>query len=229
MGCRDVDRRSRIEPPWARVVTPTSEVLHQHSKNGVSSPPPIAAFFSPAPRSRAECPPAADHDRHMPWIRRTTVAVAAASTLVVVLVIGVDAAAAGRPDWRLPADGASVITPFEAPAHDYGAGHRGIDVGPVEGPVRAPATGVVAFAGTVVDRGVVTIDHGGGWVTSIEPVSPSVSAGDTVAAGDTVGVLSTGGHAPPGTLHVGVRLDGEYVNPLLLLGRVPRAILLPCC
>ena len=41
--------------------------------------------------------------------------------------------------------------------------------------------------------------------------------------------LAAGGHAAPGLLHFGVRLDGEYINPLILLGGVPRAILLPCC
>lgn len=153
----------------------------------------------------------------------------AAVKLVVATPLWADAAPDGLPQWQLPASGASVVTPFEAPAHDYAAGHRGIDIGPVDGSVLAPADGVVAFAGTVVDRGVVTIDHGGGWVTSVEPIEPSVAVGDVVEAGDAIGSLSTGGHAAPGTLHVGVRLDGEYVNPLLLLGRVPRAILLPCC
>ena len=47
--------------------------------------------------------------------------------------------------------------------------------------------------------------------------------------GKRVGTVSLGGHAPAGTFHFGVRLDGEYVNPLLLLGGVPRAVLLPCC
>lgn len=133
------------------------------------------------------------------------------------------------PDWRLPAAGASVLRPFEAPAHEYGPGHRGIDIGPADGAVHAPAAGVVVFAGTVVDRGIVTIDHGGGWVTSVEPVAATVTVGDVVSARDPIGELSQGGHSLPGTLHVGVRHDGEYVNPLLLLGRVPRAILLPCC
>lgn len=133
------------------------------------------------------------------------------------------------PDWRLPIPGAEVVAPFAAPAHDYGPGHRGIDIGPADGAVLAPSAGVVAFAGTVVDRGIVTIDHGGGWVTSVEPVDPSVTAGDVVRTGDRIGDVDRGGHAPPGTLHVGVRRDGEYVNPMLLRGAVPRAILLPCC
>ncbi|MEW1833787.1 M23 family metallopeptidase [Microbacterium sp. NPDC079995] len=165
----------------------------------------------------------------MTWSRRMMLTVAAVVTVISLTPVRVDAATDGRPEWRLPAAGANVIVPFEAPAHDYAAGHRGIDVGPVDGVVLAPAAGVVTFAGTVVDRGVVTIDHGAGWVTSVEPVMASVAVGDVVQAGEEVGSLATGGHATPGTLHVGVRLNGKYVNPLLLLGRVPRAVLLPCC
>lgn len=229
MGCRDVDRRCRIEPLWARVVTPTDGVPHQHSKNETSSPAAARHDPSPVAERDARAGHVAEHHRLMPSIRRVTLALVAAATLVLLTPLRVDAAPDGAPDWRLPAEGANVVAPFEAPAHDYGAGHRGIDIGPVAGPVVAPAAGVVAFAGTVVDRGVVTIDHGGGWVTSVEPIAPSVAVGDAVAAGDPIGTVSTGGHAPAGALHVGVRLEGEYVNPLLLLGRVPRAILLPCC
>ena len=53
--------------------------------------------------------------------------------------------------------------------------------------------------------------------------------GDLVERGGIVGDLAIGGHADVGTLHLGARLHGEYINPLLLLGGVPRAILLPCC
>jgi murein DD-endopeptidase MepM/ murein hydrolase activator NlpD len=134
------------------------------------------------------------------------------------------------PDWRLPWPDAVVARPYEAPAHRYGPGHRGIDLA-ASGPpaVLAPAAGAIAFAGRVVDRGVVTVDHGGGWVTTVEPVETAVAVGAAVAAGDRLGVLATGGHTATGMLHVGVRHDGEYVNPLGLLREIPRAVLLPCC
>ncbi len=130
--------------------------------------------------------------------------------------------------WRWPTSPVRVIAGFAAPSHDYGAGHRGIDLS-ADGEVRAPASGVVAFSGTVVDRPLVTIDHGGGLVSTLEPVSSPLSPGDPIAAGDVVGTVSAGGHAPPDAIHFGVRLNGDYVNPLLLLGGVPRAVLLPCC
>lgn len=130
--------------------------------------------------------------------------------------------------WTWPVAPVQVIRPFVAPAHAYGAGHRGVDLA-ATGPVRSPADGVVAFVGTVVDRGVLTIDHGDGLVSTLEPVETRLRPGDAVDRGEEVGTVSTGGHSPPGAVHFGVRLHGEYVNPLLLLGGVPRAVLLPCC
>lgn len=130
--------------------------------------------------------------------------------------------------WRWPVSPVRIVEPFAAPAHEYGPGHRGIDLA-ASGSVAAPASGVVVFSGTVVDRPLVTIDHGDGLVTTLEPVASDLSPGDPVARGDEVGTVASGGHAPPGTIHFGVRWHGEYVNPLLLLGGIPRAILLPCC
>lgn len=138
--------------------------------------------------------------------------------------------AASSADWIWPVSGFRLEGPFVAPAHEYGPGHRGIDLRPVHDlRVRAPASGVVAFSGSVAGRSVVTIDHGDGLVTTLEPVDGELAAGALVDAGDVVGMLGSGGHAADGALHFGVRLDGEYINPLLLLGGVPRAVLLPCC
>lgn len=139
-------------------------------------------------------------------------------------------AAPGYP-WQWPVSGRrDVVVPFRAPAHDYGAGHRGMDIAAQpRTDVLSPAAGTVAFRGTVVDRPLITIDHGDGYVTTLEPVVSGRSPGDTVAAGDVVGAVATGGHAVRGTLHVGVRIDDRYVNPRGLFGSAPRAVLLPCC
>lgn len=165
----------------------------------------------------------------------------AAAIAVAAALLAVPAAAAAAPDpesrietaevwiWPVPG-GVRVVQPYAAPAHDYGPGHRGIDVAaPAGSDALSPASGTVAFSGTVVDRPLLTIDHGGGLVTTLEPVSSDLSPGDAVARGDVVGTVTTGGHSAPGSLHFGVRLDGEYINPLLLLGGIPRAVLLPCC
>ncbi len=52
---------------------------------------------------------------------------------------------------------------------------------------------------------------------------------DRVRAGDIVGTIAVGGHVMAGALHLGVRLHGEYINPLTLFADLPRAVLLPCC
>jgi murein DD-endopeptidase MepM/ murein hydrolase activator NlpD len=131
-------------------------------------------------------------------------------------------------DWLWPVEGPrTVIAPFRAPAHDYGPGHRGMDVA-AAGAVRAPASGAIAFRGTVVDRPLLTIDHGNGLVTTLEPVQSDLDAGTAVRRGDRIATLASGGHTPPGALHIGVRWNGAYINPMLLFGGVPRAVLLPC-
>ena len=131
-------------------------------------------------------------------------------------------------DWLWPVNGPrSVVEPFRAPAHAYGSGHRGIDIA-ASGDLRAPADGVVAFVGTVVDRPLLTIDHGNGLVTTFEPATTTLAPGAAVRRGAVVASTATGGHARSGTVHLGVRWNGVYVNPMLLFGGVPRAVLLPC-
>lgn len=132
--------------------------------------------------------------------------------------------------WAWPVEPFRLHRPYEAPAHEYGPGHRGIDlIAAGSTAVVAPAAGVVAFSGAVAGRGILTIDHGDGLVSTLEPVDSDLSPGTAVLRGEPVATLAAGGHADPGALHLGVRFDGEYINPLLLLGGVPRAVLLPCC
>ena len=139
-------------------------------------------------------------------------------------------ATAAALSWAWPVHPVRVLVAYVAPAHRYGPGHRGIDLEASGGAeVRTPADGVIAFSGVIAGRGVVTIDHDGGLVTTLEPVDGEVIVGERVESGQRIGTASVGGHAAPGTIHFGVRQDGEYINPLLLFGALPRAVLLPCC
>jgi murein DD-endopeptidase MepM/ murein hydrolase activator NlpD len=138
------------------------------------------------------------------------------------------ASAASEPVWDWPARGV-ISRQYVQPVHDYAAGHRGIDILAMDRTVRAPDDGEIAFAGTVADRSIVTITHADGIVSTLEPVVSTLTPGTTVGRGDPVGLLAEGGHARAGELHLGARQDGEYLNPLRLLGQVPRAVLLPCC
>lgn len=141
------------------------------------------------------------------------------------------AAALGIPRWQWPLTGArAVVEPFRAPAHAYGAGHRGVDLGSsTNAAVTAPADGTVAFRGTVVDRPLLTIRHTDGLVSTFEPLRTTLVPGDVVSVGQEIGFIDVGGHTPAGALHLGVRREGAYINPMLLFGTLPRAVLLPCC
>jgi murein DD-endopeptidase MepM/ murein hydrolase activator NlpD len=130
------------------------------------------------------------------------------------------ASAAG--DWLWPVEG-PVLRGFDPPDSPYGSGHRGIDVAAAPGtPVRAPADGTVTFAGPIGGRLFLTIDHGGGvestysWLDAL-----TVRRGDRVVRGAIV--ASTGwGHtgATIPHLHLGVKVDDVYVDPLDHLGAV---------
>ncbi len=150
--------------------------------------------------------------------------------LSVCLLLGTPSSgSAVTPPWSWPvAPPHPVVAPFVAPPDPYSAGHRGIDIAASPGAqVLAAAAGVVTFSGTVVDRPLVVIRHDDGHVSSIEPVVGSVEVGSSVARGAPIGSVGTGGHCAESCVHFGVRLDGVYVNPMLLLGEVPPAVLLP--
>lgn len=115
-----------------------------------------------------------------------------------------------------------IVTPFRPAATPYGPGHRGVDLAAEAGStVLAAADGVVVYAGRLVDRGVISIEHGGGLRTTYEPVRAGVSAGDVVRRGDPVGVVEVGHGpcAPVACLHLGARMpDRVYLDPLALFG-----------
>ena len=88
----------------------------------------------------------------------------------------------------------SVLRTFDPPDKPWLSGHRGVDLGPTSdgAPVTAPSDGVVAFAGVVVDRPVLTIDHGDGLKSSFEPVTSELKAGDAVRKGQVIGTMEPG-------------------------------------
>lgn len=139
----------------------------------------------------------------------------------------------GRWAWPVPSPH-PVLRRFEVPEHDYGPGHRGIDVaaGP-EASIHAVEDGVVQFAGSVAGRPVVSIRHADGLVSTYEPVSPSVHRGQRVVSGEIIGTLAEGEVAAPHCgdehcLHLGARLaKNRYVDPLVLLGARGPSVLLP--
>jgi len=131
--------------------------------------------------------------------------------------------------WRWPLAGEpKILEPFDKPAENWLPGHRGVDLAASEGDkVFAPQRGQVTFASTVVDRPVVVIDHGDGFKTSLEPVSAKLKVGDRVEVGAHVGTVASGAHCSARCIHWGVRLNGEYIDPVLLIRDMRPSILLP--
>ena len=148
--------------------------------------------------------------------------------LLALLLAATPAVAAPTARWQWPVDPPRVIArAYLAPATPYGAGHRGIDIETTAVTVYAPADGVVHFAGYVVDRPVLSLAHAGRVLSSYEPVATTLVAGETVHRGEPIGTLEGGHCAVVTCLHLGVRVGGEYVSPLLFLGGVERSVLLP--
>jgi murein DD-endopeptidase MepM/ murein hydrolase activator NlpD len=154
---------------------------------------------------------------------------------------------AGRvPALRTPVAGA-VVRGFELPAGPYGPGHRGLDIAvPVGERARAPTAGRVTFAGPVTGAIWVSLAVAPGVVVTLGPLlDRAVATGRPVRTGDPLGRVAPGhgrvaaghGSAPGGglvpaagaaaTLHLSLRVDGEYVDPLPYLVDRPRPRLAP--
>jgi murein DD-endopeptidase MepM/ murein hydrolase activator NlpD len=129
---------------------------------------------------------------------------------------------AGPGTWTWPVVG-PLLRGFDPPDSPFGSGHRGIDIASApDTPVLATAPGVVSFAGPVGGRLFVTVDHGGGLESTYSFLaSLAVRRGAAVVAGQVLGTSGTGhaGSTVP-HLHLGVRLDDAYVDPLAYLGPV---------
>lgn len=124
-----------------------------------------------------------------------------------------------------------VVGGFDPPEVDWQPGHRGIDLAAQIGQeVHAPAAGAVHFAGMVANRPVVTVRLDNGDLVSMEPVSSQLAKGSSVQAGDVIGTATAHtSHCDPQTcLHVGLRRNGQYRNPLQLWpSQWPPIVLLP--
>ena len=145
------------------------------------------------------------------------------------------------PPLRMPLAG-PIVRGFEASAGTYGPGHRGVDVGGRMGEaVRAPAGGRVEFAGPVAGVTWVSVLVAPGVTVTVGPLlDAQVAAGQRVRALAPVGRLAPGhgpslgsGHGPAPApaygmaLHLGLRVDGVYVDPLPYLLDRPRPRLAP--
>ena len=130
--------------------------------------------------------------------------------------------------WVWPSESAPlVVADFVAPESPWGSGHRGVDIDASSSEILvAPVSGQMRFVGSVVDRGVVTIETSDGWLVSMEPVTIDEEVGGRVRAGQRIGTIARG-HCPRRCVHVGLRVEGDYHSPLRMWGLERRAVLLP--
>lgn len=126
----------------------------------------------------------------------------------------------GTVRYRPPVD-APVSDPFRAPSRPYGPGNRGLEYATLPNSVaRAIGPGVVAFAGPVAGRLVVSLVHPDGLRSALTGLATvQVTVGEVVRTGDPLGLTGS-------VLHVGVRRGRTYLDPARLF--LPaRAVLVP--
>lgn len=107
----------------------------------------------------------------------------------------------------------TVIDGFRAPTCIRCAGHRGVTIATTtQSPVRAVTGGVIVFVGQVARVLYIVQDIGdAAQITYGRLEDTRVTVRDRVAAGGIIGVSGP-------ELYLGVRLNGQYVNPLRFLG-----------
>ncbi|MBT1173436.1 peptidoglycan DD-metalloendopeptidase family protein [Bifidobacterium sp. MA2] len=115
-----------------------------------------------------------------------------------------------------PVDAPVVDDPFDGPDEPWLAGHRGVDLLAGEGDeLIAPADGVIAFAGSVAGKRVVSIRTDDDLVLTFEPAVTDLPVGTEVRRNDPFGVVSTGSdHCFGDCVHWGVRRGRrDYLDP----------------
>ncbi len=103
--------------------------------------------------------------------------------------------------------------------------HRGVDLNvPTGTPVGAMTDARVRFAGVMPGFGnVVWLDHGAGTLTIYAHLSEiRVRAGERVRPGDVLGLSGASGDVTAPHLHFEVWRWGRAVDPVPLLGGLPR-------
>ncbi len=105
----------------------------------------------------------------------------------------------------------SVVRPY-APVGRW-AGHWGVDVSSEVGDAVTPiGSGTVVFSGVVVRNRTVTVDHGGGIVTSYSYLARfDVARGVEVGPSTRLGLSSVHGGVP--AYHLSLRIHGSYADP----------------
>ncbi len=98
----------------------------------------------------------------------------------------------------------------------WGTVHQGLDIAaPIGTPIRAPLAGTVISSGAASGFGLwVRLQHADGTITVYGHINRSlVTVGEKVQAGDEIAEVGNRGESTGPHLHIGVMIDGAYVNP----------------
>lgn len=98
----------------------------------------------------------------------------------------------------------------------WGTVHQGLDIAaPIGTPIHAPLAGTVISSGPASGFGLwVRLQHADGTITVYGHINRSlVTVGEKVQAGDEIAEVGNRGQSTGPHLHIGVMVDGAYVNP----------------
>jgi murein DD-endopeptidase MepM/ murein hydrolase activator NlpD len=114
--------------------------------------------------------------------------------------------------WKPPVVG-RVTDPFREPPCPYCAGNRGLEYAVAPSTVvRAVATGIVTWAGSIAGVKHVVVQHANGWRATYGKLTEThLGAGDAVLGGARVGTAS-------GEFYFGLRDGDRYIDPEPFLG-----------
>lgn len=126
--------------------------------------------------------------------------------------------------FKWPTISTRITSPY-GDMEDRSSPHQGVDIGAVNrgvsgDPIYAAYDGTVVTATYSSSAGNwIWINHGDGLFTVYMHCSKLlVSEGAKVKKGDTIALMGTTGNSTGVHLHFGVRLNGQYVNPMTYFG-----------
>ena len=126
---------------------------------------------------------------------------------------------------QMPVSARALTSGFGMRGHPLLGGrraHSGIDLAaPAGSPIVATSDGQVSWADWAGGYGIaVAVEHGGGYQTRYAHMSRvNVAPGQQVRKGDVIGYVGSTGLSTGPHLHYEVRVNGQAVNPVPMLGR----------